>query len=279
MRRAFPRHSAERFILLTHYLLRGLFVVDTWLPYETNRRAVIKEWSALVPAVLGLPHAPPNCWPTPSLRRARAGRGPKPQARLRQGARAGAQIGPQVKSIIPFLFELAAGASASLYAKARVQKSAGVEETSSRGDDFMSPVRAGGGRMTLQQNSGRIQTTHIGSLPRPHHLLDRLKAKFAGQPFDEKAFEAELRQAVVDVVKKQKDCGIDIVTDGEFSKPGFFTYIQERLDRLRGAAEPEDADLPEGGRGVPGILRRIFQAGDDGRRDRGDDAGGLHRAR
>src|SRR5580692_5546427 len=84
--------------------------------------------------------------------------------------------------------------------------------------------------MTLQQNSGRIQTTHIGSLPRPHHLLDRLKAKFAGQAFDQKAFEAELRQAVVDVVKKQKDCGIDIVTDGEFSKPGFFTYIQERLE-------------------------------------------------
>jgi 5-methyltetrahydropteroyltriglutamate--homocysteine methyltransferase len=83
--------------------------------------------------------------------------------------------------------------------------------------------------MTLQQNSGRIQTTHIGSLPRPHHLLDQLKAKFSGKPFDQKAFDAQLRQAVVDVVKKQKDCGIDIVTDGEFSKPGFFTYIQERL--------------------------------------------------
>ncbi len=54
----FPRKRAERFILLTHYLLRGLFVVDTWLPYETNRRAVIKTWSALVPAVLGPPHAP-----------------------------------------------------------------------------------------------------------------------------------------------------------------------------------------------------------------------------
>ena len=83
--------------------------------------------------------------------------------------------------------------------------------------------------MTLQQNSGRIQTTHIGSLPRPHHLLDQLKAKFSGKPFDAKAFDAGLRQAVVDVVRKQKDCGIDIVTDGEFSKPGFFTYIQERL--------------------------------------------------
>ncbi len=54
----FPRRRSERFILLTHYLLRGLFVVDTWLPYETNRRAVINMWSALVPAVLGPPHAP-----------------------------------------------------------------------------------------------------------------------------------------------------------------------------------------------------------------------------
>jgi 5-methyltetrahydropteroyltriglutamate--homocysteine methyltransferase len=83
--------------------------------------------------------------------------------------------------------------------------------------------------MTLRQNTDRIQTTHIGSLPRPHHLLDQLKAKLSGQPFDQKAFEAALRSAVADVVRKQAECGIDIVTDGEFSKPGFFTYIQERL--------------------------------------------------
>jgi 5-methyltetrahydropteroyltriglutamate--homocysteine methyltransferase len=84
--------------------------------------------------------------------------------------------------------------------------------------------------MTLQQNTDRIQTTHIGSLPRPHALLDVLKAKFNGQPYDEKAYEALLAQSVGDVVRKQAACGIDIVTDGEFSKPGFFTYIQERLE-------------------------------------------------
>lgn len=84
--------------------------------------------------------------------------------------------------------------------------------------------------MTLQQNTDRIQTTHIGSLPRPHVLLDLMKAKFGGQPFDEKKFEALLADAVTDVVRKQVQCGIDIVTDGEFSKPGFFTYIQERLE-------------------------------------------------
>jgi 5-methyltetrahydropteroyltriglutamate--homocysteine methyltransferase len=84
--------------------------------------------------------------------------------------------------------------------------------------------------MTLQQNTDRIQTTHIGSLPRPHNVLDLLKAKFSGKPYDEKALEAALSKAVAESVKKQVGCGIDYVTDGEFSKPGFFTYIQERLE-------------------------------------------------
>ena len=84
--------------------------------------------------------------------------------------------------------------------------------------------------MTIQQNTNRIQTTHIGSMPRPHTLLDIMKKKFAGEKIDEAAFDKMLRQSVMDTVKKQKDCGIDIVTDGEFSKPGFFTYIQERLE-------------------------------------------------
>lgn len=84
--------------------------------------------------------------------------------------------------------------------------------------------------MTLQQNKDRIQTTHIGSLPRPHKLLDIMKKKFSGEPFDESEFETVLAESVKQSVQKQKDFGIDIVTDGEFSKPGFFTYIQERLD-------------------------------------------------
>ena len=84
--------------------------------------------------------------------------------------------------------------------------------------------------MGIQQNNDRIQTTHIGSLPRPHDLLDIMKAKFAKQPYDDKAYQAKLSKAVADCVRKQVDCGIDFVTDGEFSKPGFFTYVQERLE-------------------------------------------------
>jgi 5-methyltetrahydropteroyltriglutamate--homocysteine methyltransferase len=82
----------------------------------------------------------------------------------------------------------------------------------------------------VQQNTDRIQTTHIGSLPRPHAVLDLMKAKFSGQPYDQKTYDATIAKAVADGVRKQVECGIDFVTDGEFSKPGFFTYIQERLD-------------------------------------------------
>src|ERR1044071_9493045 len=85
-------------------------------------------------------------------------------------------------------------------------------------------------QMSLQQNTDHIQTTHIGSLPRPHDLLDVLKAKLNGQPYDEAKYQALLTQAVADSVRKQVECSIDIVTDGEFSKPGFFTYIQQRLE-------------------------------------------------
>ena len=84
--------------------------------------------------------------------------------------------------------------------------------------------------MTLQQNTDRIQTTHIGSLPRPHALLDLMKAKFSGQMVDEALLERTIATSVAECVRKQAECGIDIVTDGEFSKPGFFTYIQERLE-------------------------------------------------
>ncbi|MEO8714077.1 MAG: hypothetical protein ABI369_03595, partial [Acetobacteraceae bacterium] len=84
--------------------------------------------------------------------------------------------------------------------------------------------------MGIQQNTDRILTTHIGSLPRPHHVLDLMKAKLGGQPYDQKVYAAAITKAVEDSVRKQVECGIDIVTDGEVSKPGFFTYIQERID-------------------------------------------------
>jgi 5-methyltetrahydropteroyltriglutamate--homocysteine methyltransferase len=57
-----------------------------------------------------------------------------------------------------------------------------------------------------------------------------MKAKFNDQPYDRNAYDAILKTSVAEAVRKQAECGIDIVTDGEFSKPGFFTYIRERLE-------------------------------------------------
>src|SRR5205823_13511104 len=83
--------------------------------------------------------------------------------------------------------------------------------------------RAEEGQMT------RIRTTHVGSLPRPHDLLDQMKARLAGQPYDRERYESRVRSAVAECVRRQAECGIDIVADGELSKPGFFTYVKERL--------------------------------------------------
>ncbi|HET7880821.1 MAG TPA: cobalamin-independent methionine synthase II family protein [Acetobacteraceae bacterium] len=84
--------------------------------------------------------------------------------------------------------------------------------------------------MAGQQNTDRIVTTHVGSLPRPHDLLDMMKARLAGQAYDGGAYDTRVSTAVAECVRQQAANGIDIVCDGEQSKPGFFTYVSERLD-------------------------------------------------
>jgi len=82
----------------------------------------------------------------------------------------------------------------------------------------------------MQRSAGRILTTHVGSLPRPKDLLDLMKAKVSGLAYDKGAYDRRVKSAVAECVKKQVETGIDIVSDGEQSKPGFFTYVRERLE-------------------------------------------------
>jgi len=82
----------------------------------------------------------------------------------------------------------------------------------------------------MLRNEDRILTTHVGSLPRPADLLDLMKAKVAGGAYDEEAYEKRVKSAVAECVKRQVETGIDLVSDGEQSKPGFFTYVRERLE-------------------------------------------------
>src|SRR5262245_58600049 len=83
--------------------------------------------------------------------------------------------------------------------------------------------------MMNEQSNHSILTTHVGSLPRPNDLLDLMKAKISGTAFDPTVYEATIHSAVADCVRRQTETGIDIVNDGEQSKPGFFTYVLERL--------------------------------------------------
>jgi 5-methyltetrahydropteroyltriglutamate--homocysteine methyltransferase len=81
----------------------------------------------------------------------------------------------------------------------------------------------------MKRSTDRILTTHCGSLARPKDLLDLMKAKINGEPHDANAFTKRVQSAVAEVVRKQAESGIDVVTDGEQGKPGFFAYVRERL--------------------------------------------------
>lgn len=82
----------------------------------------------------------------------------------------------------------------------------------------------------MQGHQDRILTTHVGSLPRTTQVLNAMKAKLSGGEFSEEAYQTEIARGVKDIVKKQADLGIDVVADGEMSKSGFFTYIEERMN-------------------------------------------------
>src|SRR4051794_7756456 len=81
----------------------------------------------------------------------------------------------------------------------------------------------------MQRSRDRILTTHVGSLPRPPSLLDMMATKDAGKIFDRERYDTRLRAAVNEIVRKQVEVGIDIIDDGEYGKPSFVTYMNERL--------------------------------------------------
>jgi 5-methyltetrahydropteroyltriglutamate--homocysteine methyltransferase len=84
----------------------------------------------------------------------------------------------------------------------------------------------------MKRSSERILTTHVGSLIRPPDLQAFLRAKQAGKPYDEKAYQACLAASVAEVVKRQAQAGIDVPSDGEFGKS--ISWAQYALERLSG---------------------------------------------
>ena len=93
----------------------------------------------------------------------------------------------------------------------------------------------------MNRSSERILTTHTGSLIRPPEIIEGMKARTLGQPYDWDALEVAIAKGIKDVVRAQVQVGIDIPNDGEFARRGFTTYIHERLAGL----EPRGLDSGE----------------------------------
>src|SRR6202008_1051334 len=81
----------------------------------------------------------------------------------------------------------------------------------------------------MKRSTERILVTHVGSLARPHDLMEMLIARNEGKTCDGEALSTHTRKAVAEVVKKQIECGVDIVNDGELGKSNFSRYTKERL--------------------------------------------------
>jgi 5-methyltetrahydropteroyltriglutamate--homocysteine methyltransferase len=112
----------------------------------------------------------------------------------------------------------------------------------------------------MLRSTDRFLTTHTGSLPRPDDLVRMMFAKEEGVPVDAAALHARIRSAVREAVSKQVDAGLDIVNDGEMSKPSYATYIKDRLAGFGGSGNTfVYQDLAD----FPALAKRVF--GDPGR--------------
>jgi 5-methyltetrahydropteroyltriglutamate--homocysteine methyltransferase len=110
------------------------------------------------------------------------------------------------------------------------------------------------------RSTDRFLTTHTGSLPRPDDLIRMMYAKEEGVPVDPAALGARVREAVAEIVRKQADAGVDLINDGELSKPSYATYVKDRLAGFGGTGNTfvyQDLD------DFPRLRAKVF--GDPGR--------------
>jgi len=101
----------------------------------------------------------------------------------------------------------------------------------------------------MKTSRDRILTTHVGSLPRPDDAVALILKKERGEPYDAAEFDRVITRAVKDIVAKQAELGIDVVSDGETSKIGYSVYIKDRYTGFGGEYQTKPhldlADYPE----------------------------------
>jgi 5-methyltetrahydropteroyltriglutamate--homocysteine methyltransferase len=106
----------------------------------------------------------------------------------------------------------------------------------------------------MTASEDRIRTTHAGSLPRPDDLVEMIWARMDGEDVDQGTLDARIDSGVAEVVRKQREAGIDIVSDGELSKTGFSTYVGDRFSGFEGRAEFQADDVAD----FPDLAMRLF---------------------
>jgi len=104
----------------------------------------------------------------------------------------------------------------------------------------------------------KIQTSHVGSLPRTQDVVDFIFAREKEQPYDQAAFDACMTSAVSETVRKQVEAGVDIVSDGETSKISYATYVK---DRYTGFSGDSPRNAPADLKMFPSFLQRLADDG------------------
>ena len=112
----------------------------------------------------------------------------------------------------------------------------------------------------MRRSRDRILTTHTGSLPRPADLDQLIADREAGADVDQAAFDKRVEEAVAEVVASQLAAGVSVVSDGEMGKPGYSTYVKDRLNGFGGTGRPlaiaEMIEYPEVFEAIRGGGRR-----------------------
>jgi 5-methyltetrahydropteroyltriglutamate--homocysteine methyltransferase len=106
----------------------------------------------------------------------------------------------------------------------------------------------------MKLDAARILTTHAGSLPRPDDLASMLFDVLGEKPVDENALRRRTREAVSDIVRRQREIGIDAVSDGEMGKVGFSNYVMQHLGGFEGSSQALPADLAD----TPDVMAEVF---------------------
>jgi 5-methyltetrahydropteroyltriglutamate--homocysteine methyltransferase len=114
----------------------------------------------------------------------------------------------------------------------------------------------------MKRSIDRILTTHVGSLVRPPGLVELMRAKDSGQAYDPEELATRVKSSVKEVVQKQVEVGVDIPSDGEYGKPSFSGYVNERLTGFeRRPRDPNESPLLNWGRDRQ-LFREFYEAYD-----------------